>query len=242
MRQKKYWRKSSVKNTGWDNDEVRTVKMCPGFNDIKAFASLLSENPGEEELQKFLEARPQLLFGLFGQGDDSDLAFVTKPCVGTSYKADFAVLNIGQGGCVINLVEIEKASESLFTGKSTPAKTLQSAIGQVQDWTQWVESNKATFVSDTVEMVKKLPLFPKASKNGSFRLRSPESIEQGWKAFGGYEFPKVRFSIIAGRWATMSEEHQKRLAFLNSSDNKSYTIYTYDKVARRAYDRPAVWP
>lgn len=230
------------RNTGWSSDEVDLVKLCPGFNDIKSLAELLSGKPSEESLQKFLEERPQILFGLFGQGDDSDLAFITKPNVGNLYRADFAILNVGQGGCFIHLVELENSSDPLFTSKSTPAKTLQSAIGQVLDWSQWIEENRPTFVTDIIRIAKNLPQFPEKSKNSSFRLRTPESIEQSWRAFGGYEFPAIRYSIIAIRWATMSDDHKKRLVFMNSKENKEFTVFTYDRVARRAYDRPAVWP
>ena len=45
------------RSSGWADDEINAIKMCPGFDDIKAFASLLSGEPGEEELQKFLEAK-----------------------------------------------------------------------------------------------------------------------------------------------------------------------------------------
>ncbi len=228
--------------SGWNSDDVRAAKMCPGFDDIRDFAGLLSTEPGEEQMQKFVEEHPQFLLGLFGQGDDCDVAFITKPPIGTGYRADFALLNINQGGCRITLVELERPSEPLFTKRGTPAKTLQSALGQVQDWHEWITSNKQTFVSDTVEAAKALPEFPDRSPNGSFRLRSPEGIEDGWRAFAGYKDPFINYGIVIGRWSQLDAEHRSRLVSMNRQDQFVRTIYTYEQVARRAYDRPAVWP
>jgi len=227
---------------GWSSDELNIVKMCPGFPDIKALAELIKTEPAEERLQQFFEERPQFLLGLFGQGDDGDIAFLTKPPVGNDFRADFGILNVGQGGCSIRLVELERSSASLFTQSGTPAKTLQSAMGQVRDWHQWITANQQTFVRDTLERAKKLPLFPNKSDNNSFRLRSPESMEESWRHFGGYDDPMISYAIVAGRWGQMSEEHRKRLVFLNRHDGHLHKIHTYDQLARRAYDRPTVFP
>ena len=228
--------------SGWNADDVRTAKMCPGFSDIRDFASLLTTGPGEEQMQKFIEERPQFVLGLFGQGDDCDLAFLTKPSIGTGYRADFAILNVNQGGCRITLIELERPSERLFTKKGTPAKTLQSALGQIQDWHEWITPNKQTFVSDTLNAAKALPLFPERSPNRGFRLRSSEGIESAWRAFGGYKDPFVNYGIVIGRWSELDDQHRSRLVSMNRQDSILRTIYTYEQVARRAYDRPAVWP
>ncbi|MEL6438030.1 MAG: hypothetical protein AAFQ80_02070 [Cyanobacteria bacterium J06621_8] len=62
-----------------------------GYTDIEALACLLANKPREEELQQFFEAYPQFLTGLCGWGYDLPLAFLSKPPIGTAYKADFAV-------------------------------------------------------------------------------------------------------------------------------------------------------
>lgn len=140
------------------------------------------------------------------------------------------------------LVEIERSSAQLFTDKGTPARTLQTAMGQMQDWHQWMCVNGLTFVRDSIAYLKTLPAFPQRASNGSFRSRSSEGIEDGWRGFGGYEDPGFDYAIVIGRWGKLSAEDRKRLVFLNKHDDKLHRILTYDQLARRAYDRPAVWP
>src|SRR5262245_39316634 len=85
-------------HSGWAADDIRPIKLSPGFPDIKAFAELLASEPSEEALQSFLENRPQIVTGLCGQGDDATLGLLIKPPIGTKFRADFAVLTANQGG------------------------------------------------------------------------------------------------------------------------------------------------
>jgi hypothetical protein len=179
-----------------------------------------------------------MLFGLFGEGGDSDQAFLTKPPIGTRFCADFAILNTSQGGSLITLVELEPSGEGLFTQQGTPARRLQGALGQIQDWAQWINQHKRTFVRDTVDLAKEMPKFPEVAANSSFRLWDAEHVESSWRTFGGFEDASIAYAIIVGRWSKMSEEHRERLLFLNRQQGKLATIYTFDQVARRAYDRP----
>ncbi len=224
--------------SGWSGGEERPGKMCPGFPDITSFAQMIANDPSEEVLQQFLSEHPQMLFGLFGEGGDSDQAFLTKPPIGNSYNADFAILNVSQGGCKITLVELEPVQKQLFTQKLTPAHRLQGAIGQVQDWSQWINLNKQTFVRDTVDIAKKALKHPDKSTNNSFKIWESEHIENSWRSFGGFDDTIVKYAIIIGRWSKMSEEERKRLVFLNRQESKIVTIFTYDQIVRRAYDRP----
>ena len=228
------------KTSGWSSEEQNLVKMCPGFEDIKSLAALLLTEPGEEQLQVFLEEKPQFLLGLFGHGDDTDVAFITKPAVSSFHKADFGILNVSQGGCSIQLIEIERSNVALFTKELTPAKALRSPMKQIRDWDQWISVNQQTFVRDTLAVAKQLPIFPERAKNNSFALRSSESIEQAWQHFGGYKHPHINYAIVMGRWSRLSPEEQDRLIFMNARDNHLHRIYTYDQVARRAYNRPIV--
>ena len=92
------------RHSGWNEDDVREAKLSPGFHDVRDLAALLSREPDESSLQSFLTDRPQFLLGMFGQGDDGDIGFLTKPQVGTKF-ADFAIFNVGQGGCRVTSVD-----------------------------------------------------------------------------------------------------------------------------------------
>src|ERR1700749_1811829 len=170
-------------HSGWLADETQPIKLSPGFPDIRAIAELLQSDPPEEQLQKLLEDRPQLLTGFCGQGDDSTLGLLTKPPIGAVKRSDFAVFTVNQGGCDISLIEIERSAHPLFTAQGTPSRYLQTALGQTMDWSEWIHPNEATFVRDSLNLLKACPEYPLRSPNGSFRMFSPEHIDQAWKAF-----------------------------------------------------------
>ena len=136
-------------------------------------------------------------------------------------------------------MKIEPSKEVLFTKKLTPGRRLQGAIGQVHDWAQWISRNKQTFVRETVDLAKRVPLYPGKAPNRSFRLWEPDHIEQAWLSFGGFDNTAIQYAIIIGRWARLAEEARQRLLFLNQKEHPGRIIYTYDQVARRSYDRPA---
>jgi Shedu protein SduA, C-terminal len=211
------------------------------FEDTIALAELLAGDSSEEELQRLFTARPQILLGAFGYAQDTDLAFLTKPPIGTQFRADFATLSYDQGGCEVHLVEIERAEATLFTRADTPARDLQTAMGQVRDWDQWIRQNQHTFIRDLIDSCEQLPLFPNRADNGGFRLVAPEVLEGAWRGFGGFDHPQVRYSILIGRWSRLSEAHRQRLIYMNRHDNAVHQISTYDQVARRSYVRPAVY-
>jgi hypothetical protein len=209
------------------------------FDDLAALAELLSQTPSEEALQILLTARPQLLFGAFGYGQN-DLAFITKPQIGTSYRADFAVLSYDQGGCDVYLIELEPSHTALFTRDDTPARRLQGALGQVRDWDQWIKVNHQTFTRDLIRGAQSLPIYPERSANGSFLLVEPDRLEQTWRSFGGYELGGIKYSIIIGRWSQLSQAHRERLVYLNRHDGALQQIRTYEQLARLASIRRAV--
>lgn len=213
--------------------------MPRGFPDILALARLLQGDPPEAQLQTLLTQRPQFLLGHFSRGDDGDVGFITKPRIGNK-NADFAVFNLGQGGCTVGLVEIERPGSRLFTKKLTPARTLQTAIGQIQDWHQWLSLNGSVFVHDSIELLETLPEFPSSSSNGSFRVGNSGDLAASWREFGGFDLPIFEFCIVIGRWSKLSKREKDRLLHLNRS-NEFRQIQTYDQLVRRAYSRPILW-
>lgn len=229
---------------GWSKSDQEVLKICPSYSDVEALADLLKHEPGEEELQKFLEEYPQFMTGLCGWGYDSPLAFLVKPPIGTSYNADFAVLAYGQRACRIYLIEIKRSVENLYTNSGTEAGKLREAIGQIKDRDIWLNKgcNLQTFISDTLEYAKELPQYPVRSNNQSFRLRSSTGIEDAWRSFGGYDRTIINHIIIIGRWAKLPECDRKRLIHHNIVNNQLSQIFTYDQVARQGFDRPYFLP
>jgi hypothetical protein len=180
---------SQLLSVGTSEDPTEnTHSLSPGFKALSAFASLLAKDPTEEELQRFLGIYPQFLMATFGNADDGDLALLYKPRVGTGFVADFGILHCSQGGTAIILVEIESSNVQLFTQAGTPARYLQHALGQIEDWRQWINLNKDTFVRETVEAAKNAaPYFPEDHQSKSIRFESPERLQRLWDKYGGNE-------------------------------------------------------
>lgn len=210
------------------------------FTDLVALAEQLSIGGSEEDLQRLINERPQLLFGAYGWGQSSDLAFITKPQIGNDYRADFAVLSNDQGAAEVVLVELEPADAPLFTQDDTPARRLQGAMGQVRDWDQWIRPNYDTFVTDLIRRARTLPVYPNRSANGSFLLVDGARLESTWRSFGGYSLFCVKYSIIIGRWSQLSQSHRERLMYMNKHDGVQQQIRTYEQLARLASIRRAV--
>ena len=229
---------------GWTESDQEVLRICPSYTDVEALAKLLTSEPREEDLQQFLEAYPQFLTGLCGWGYDSPLAFLVKPSVGTAYKADFAVLSYGQGGCGIYLIEIKRSVEDLYTKSGEHAEKLREAVRQIEDRNMWLKrgGNIQTFMTDMVDYAKLLPQYPERSANQSFRLRSSNGIEEAWKSFGGYDSPIINHIIVIGRWAKLPDCARKRLVYHNRDNCQLYRIFTYDHVARYGFDRPYFLP
>ena len=229
---------------GWSHTDQGVLGYCPSYSDLRALADLLRKKPGEEELQQFLEKCPQFLMGICGFGYDLPLAFLVKPSVGASPKADFAVLSYGQGGCRISLIEIKRSAADLYIQSGKQAEKLREAITQVEDRNLWLKSgvNIQTFVRDQLEYAKHLPQYPERAANNSFRFKSSQGIEEAWRSFGGYDHAIVEHIIVIGRWANLSEQDRKRLILQNTNNGQLYSIFTYDQLARRGFDRPYFLP
>lgn len=227
--------------TGWLQpvSQLEEDRTAPAFSAVRAFAELLATRPNEEEpLQQFLEANPKFITGMFGVGDDAILAVLTKPPVGTRLSADFGVLTFGQGGCGIHLIEIETASEPLFTAAGVPAKRHNHAIGQIRDWHEWVHPNRISFMHDMMARVESLPEPPAKAANMSFRTRPVSAIQSSWRGFGGYDDPVITYTLIMGRWAQLNAAHKKRLLQFNKHESKLFELFTYDQLIRSALERP----
>ena len=89
------------------------------------FLNLVSRDPLEEELQKFIEENPLLLH----QFPAEKLFF--KPQILTQFKADFAIVTPQKE---LVLIEIERASTRLLKSDGGQHSDLTHAIDQVHNW------------------------------------------------------------------------------------------------------------
>ena len=199
--------------------------------------TLIHEDRKEENFQQFFTNNPTFLFKAVPSYGDSNAGVITKLPIGNRFVSDFAIFTIGQGGCKITLIEIEKPSDILFTKKLTPAQKLNAAIGQVTEWTEWIQSNRQTFIRDSVDILKKTPKIDGLNFKGSFKTMDSEELELGWNTFHGFsDYCIISSVVIIGRWSQLNEDEKKRLVFLNHPQNSpNKQIRTYDQVIRKCY-------
>ena len=206
----------------------------PNAQDLYALCTVLSKDPPEEELQTFLIQRPGFLMGLFGMNDAGDLALIAKPKIGTKYVADFAIVQVSQGGAGVRLIEIETAHEPILTSALSPARRLQSALTQIDSWREWLGANKLTFCRDLIDRVCGLVLYDGVqTSNSGYRFGDQTRLRQMWESFGGAADPVVQYAVILGRWGLLNLEEKKRfISKFGKSDDPA--VFTFDQLARQA--------
>jgi hypothetical protein len=151
-------------------DEVprHELNKAPSYKEIVDLAKLIITDKSEEIFQRFLGKNPHFLFRLAPSTDDSNLGILAKPPISNFNFVDFAIFSVSQGGCRVFLVEIERPSDTLFTKKLTPAIKLQTALGQIHEWNEWLKNNRQTFFNTAFKLLKEAPKYPKRKENGSF--------------------------------------------------------------------------
>ena len=205
----------------------------PGADQLFELCELLSVEPKEESLQKHLERNVGFLTGLLGGPDNSDLAVLFKPKVGTQFVADFCVLQAHQGGAVAHLIEIETSHEMLFTKKGNPARRLAGALNQLEDWRIEIERQPQYYASEFLRMAQNASQFEEADETSrAVRFASPIDVGKMWNSFGGNEACFFSYTAILGRWSKLSDDAKKRIVRRNQSG--PVKIHTYEQVARNA--------
>jgi hypothetical protein len=222
-----------------DKTSLHRLTKSPTFSEIEELAKLIIVDKSEESFQLFLSKNPHFLFRLAPSTDDTSIGILAKPPISNFNFADFAIFSVSQGGCRVFLIEIERPGDKLFTNKLTPANKLQTALGQIHDWNEWVQNNKHTFFNTSFKLLKESPKFPNKSPNGSFIYCPKSQLEQTWQGFGGNEYCTFEYLIILGRWSKLSEREKKRLMYYNQvHEGQNIKIRTYDNFIRKAIEGP----
>ncbi len=217
--------------------KTHTLTKSPTFKEIESFAELISKDESEESFQKFLGKNSSFLFRQAISSDESPLGLLAKPPISNFNFADFAIFSVSQGGCHVWLIEIERPNDKLFTKKLTPANKLQTALGQIHDWNEWIKSNKNTFFNSSFKLLKEAPKYPNTKENGSFIYCAKNKIDEVWNGFGGNDYCTFNYVITLGRWSQLNEREKQRLAYYNQMYNdQNITIRTYDNFIRKAID------
>jgi hypothetical protein len=118
--------------------------------------TLLSQEPEEEDVQRFLELHPSMVPGGSGDigpgghhGSDMEAMFRLPELAGegSAFRPDFMWVTRSSGLITPILIEIEKPSKRWFRKDGRPTSEFTQAHDQLNDWRSWFahEQNGALF-------------------------------------------------------------------------------------------------
>lgn len=126
--------------TDYDDEFWESVSVSRPSDPIAVvddFERLLSDNPPEAQLQKYLEQFPWLLTEQFPHA----YAALPQFRFGDQYIADFVIPERCSGDTHWMLVEIERSDAILTTKNGEFSQAVRTAIRQVKDWRRWLRHN-----------------------------------------------------------------------------------------------------
>ena len=131
---------------------------CEQYSDraLSDWYALLSQEPEEDEVQRFLELHPSMIPGGSGDvgpgghhGSDMGAVFRRPNLVGggRTFQPDFMWVTRSTSQITPILVEIEKPSKRWFRRDGRPTSEFTHAHDQLNDWRSWFarDGNKALF-------------------------------------------------------------------------------------------------
>lgn len=163
----------------------------------------------EEPIQKYLENNPQILVAVFGMPEWAYNIVIPKFQFGSDYSSDFVIITGQSYSYWIYLVELEPATEKLFTKNGDYARRLNHAIKQVDEWEDWINRNESYFKSSLLKAIKKI--------DSSFE----ETFDHTRRFI-------VSKNIIIGRRYMLTPDDNKRRAI--ERREKGIDIVTYDRL------------
>ena len=111
---------------------------------------IFDRGDGERELQSFLEENPVILL-------ETPMSVLGHPTIllkefplGTSYRADFAIIAPYSGAFEIKLIEVEPPKEKIYTKDKVLAKRANKAFEQINSWKGYIRSHRRE-VLETVD-------------------------------------------------------------------------------------------
>ncbi|MFJ1927305.1 Shedu anti-phage system protein SduA domain-containing protein [Streptomyces sp. NPDC088131] len=123
---------------------------------LSVWYSLLSKEPEEEEVQRFLELHPAMIPGGSGDigpgghhGSDMGAVFRRPRLIGSGrmFEPDFMWITRSSGLVTPILIEIEKPAKRWFKKDGRPTSDFTEARDQLNDWRSWFarDSNQSMF-------------------------------------------------------------------------------------------------
>jgi hypothetical protein len=117
------------------SDEKRDLSKKRATELAECFSDILRSDI-EEDVQKFLETHPELIYPEYIQ-------MIPKFRLGSEYVVDFLFLVQGDLGLEHVFVEIESPKKGIFTKAGHVTSAFTQAEQQLVDWQRWIRSNHA---------------------------------------------------------------------------------------------------
>jgi hypothetical protein len=108
--------------------------------EIAAFENALDGARDESDMQRFLEDHPHILIQQFTVGRGAWV--ILKKRLGSEYVTDFLIAQEASGGLIWYAVEIERPQANLFNKNGDASALLNHALGQINDWREWLSQNR----------------------------------------------------------------------------------------------------
>jgi hypothetical protein len=187
----------------------------------KYFASLLNKGVGEHTLSKYLARNPWILYWTFCPASGHMRYLFREFPLGSSYKADFVILNADSVSWQATFIELEPSTSTVFNRSRTPSKRLASALCQISDWKIFVDNNQDFIRKTYFDWIRRKDLLKYSdpitrSEDSYYNILNPESVIE-------YDY-----SIVIGRRpADKYLSHNPRARFRSSF---GIDIVSYDRL------------
>ena len=213
--------------------EGRGYVPVPTLSQVLDFCEVLSKEGSEEYIQRFLKNNVEFVKHSMGSRGDTDIAVLFKPAIGSRYNADFAILQVNQGGAGVHLVEIESSFKSIFNKNGSASKILSSAIKQVEEWKILIDSAPIYHGRDFLNLAIRSEFYKdRKSDSIGVRFMSVDEIDRIWSAFGGHEIVYYSYTIILGRWSKLNNMEKNRFAM--KSNSSFFKMISFEQFVRNS--------
>lgn len=175
---------------------------------------------GERAATKFLKEHPEVVVYKFCMSGGHSKYVLNEFPLGSRYRADFVIPFSYSGVWEVHFVELENTDDTVITKEGKPSQRLNSAISQINDWSDYIERNRVSVQKDLSDWCMKKDLLkwhqnehPPSNLTSDY-LHDPET------------YVDFRFHIIIGRRDNISKEKRRKMN--QYSRNTIIKVGTYD--------------
>ncbi len=164
---------------------------------------ILNESGGENSAYQFLKKTPALVLWSFVRvGGHSQYLLAEFP-IGIRYRADFVILYEYSGGWEVYLIELEPVHDRVITKDGRPSKRLNSAISQINDWADYIETNQLQVKQDLSDWCIRHDLLgwdsPDDNPDDPPNIKDPDS------------YVHFHYHIIIGRREAITKDKRRKM-------------------------------